>query len=487
MPTDEAALQQKPAPSYDATHLTRFRWVICVLLFFGTTLNYVDRQSLGFLGARLDRDLGIGDAAFGKISAAFAIAYAIGQTFAGRWLDKVGTRVGYAISLSLWSITSILHGFCRTALQFGVARVILGIVESPCYPASNKTAAEWFPKRERSTVMGFVNAGANVGVIIAAMLSVPLYARYGFRGVFLCTGGLGFIWLAFWIPLYRRPHEHPRVSPRELEHINSDPVAPAPPLGHPPTAMTWALYLLVGLVVGTGVGWLMAKPLHLTGWGSLLVGIIFGLALGPALCIARPILPYRQTWAFAASKFITDAIWYFFITWIAKFLFKQHQVDIQHLGLPFIIIYSMADLGSIAGGGLASYLIRRGLTLNVARKLAMAVCIAFIIPVCFATAVANPWTAIILLGMATAGHQGFSANQYSIVGDLFPKRAVGSVSGFGGTMGYIGASLYAVVCGAVLAGNHADYTPLMIVAGTGYVAAFVIIQLLSPTLQPAAI
>lgn len=507
MPTEEAALEPRAALGSQEP-VGRYRWVICALLFFGTTINYVDRQSLGFLGARLDKDLHIGDDAFGKINAAFAIAYAIGQTFAGRWLDKVGTRVGYAISLTLWSITSIVHGFCKTALGFGIARVVLGIVESPCYPADNKTAAEWFPKRERSTVMGFVNAGSNVGVIIAAVMSVPLYARFGFKGVFICTGALGFIWLAFWLPLYRKPHEHPSVSARELAHINSDPVEPAAPaensatptnwvnpsgttlpyetpLVKPATTMTWVLYLLVGLILGTGIGRLMAGALGVSGKASLLVGIVFGLALGPALCVARPILPYRQTWAFAASKFITDAIWYFFIVWIAKFLFKQHKVDIKNLGVPFIIIYTLADVGSIAGGGLASYLIRRGLTLNVARKLAMLICIAFIIPVCFATAVHSAWTAVILLGMATAGHQGFSANQYSIVGDLFPRRAVGSVSGFGGTLGYIGASLYAVVCGAVLTWNHSNYTPLMIVAGTGYVVAFLIIHLLVPKLQPA--
>ena len=486
MATQEATLPLEDQPAADS-RIPRYRWVICALLFFGTTINYVDRQALGFLGARLEKDLAIGDDAFGKINAAFALAYAIGQTFAGRWLDLVGTRMGYAISLTLWSIASIAHGFVRTALGFGIARVVLGLVESPCYPANNKTTAEWFPKRERSTVMGFVNAGSNLGVIIAAMLAVPLYMWFGFKGVFICTGSLGFIWLAFWLPIYRKPSEHRRITPRELAHINSDAAEPAALAAEPATLLTWAKFILIGAVIGTGIGFLMAGSIGLTGTGALLMGIGFGIALGVALCVARPILPYRQTWAFAASKFITDAIWYFFIVWIAKFLFKRHNVDIKNLGLPFIIIYTMADIGSIAGGWLSSAMIKRGMTINLARKAAMMICIAFIIPVCFATVVPNPWLAVILLGMATAGHQGFSANQYSIVSDMFPRRAVGSVSGFGGTLGYIGGSLYAIVCGSVLTRNHGSYTPLMIVAGTGYIVAFGIIHLLAPRLEPAAI
>ena len=486
MSTDQGTipLEQLSTPT---ERTGKYRWVICALLFFGTTINYVDRQALGFLGARLDRDLGIGDDAFGKINAAFALAYAIGQTFAGRWLDKVGTRLGYAVSLTLWSLAAIAHGFVRTPLGFGLARVVLGIVESPCYPANNKTAAEWFPKRERSTVMGFVNAGSNLGVIVAAMLAVPLYTHFGFRGVFVCTGSLGFIWLAFWLPLYRKPHEHPRVSARELAHINSDPEEPAAPLGMPATLATWAKFLLIGATVGTGVGWLMAGAIGLAGPAALLMGVGFGIALGMALCVARSILPYRQTWAFAASKFITDAIWYFFIVWIAKFLFKRHHVDIKNLGLPFIIIYSMADIGSIAGGWLGSALVHRGMTINHARKIAMLICAFMVVPVCFATIVPSPWAAVLLLGMATAGHQGFSANQYSLVSDMFPKRAVGSVSGFGGTLGYIGGSLYAIVCGSVLTWNHGNYMPLMIVASAGYLVAFLIIHLLAPRLEPARI
>jgi ACS family hexuronate transporter-like MFS transporter len=408
-----------------------YRWVICALLFFGTTINYVDRQVLSFLGPQLDKDLGIGDKAFGTISSAFAFSYAIGQTFAGRWLDYIGTRVGYAISLTLWSIASMAHAFVRTATGFSIARIFLGIAESPCYPANNKTTAEWFPKRERATVMGFINAGTNLGVVIAAALATPLYGRFGFTGVFLFTGGLGFLWLAFWIPIYRKPHEHPRVTARELAHITSDPEEP------------------------TGkVRWLR------------LIG-------------------FRQTWAFAASKFITDAIWYFFIVWTAKFLYKTHQVDIKHLGLPFIIIYTMADIGSIAGGWLSSNLIHRGMTINQARKVAMFICICCILPVMTATKVPTAWAAVVLLGFATAGHQGFSANQYAIVSDMFPKRAVGSVSGFGGTWGYLGASFWSLVCGVILERNGGNYTPLMIIAGAAYLVAFSLVLGLAPHLEPA--
>jgi ACS family hexuronate transporter-like MFS transporter len=429
------AIDRSPSPALmyaPSDHRTQFRWVICALLFFGTTLNYVDRQVLGMLGPRLQAELKISDNSFGKINGAFAIAYAVGQLFAGRWLDKVGTRIGYTVSLLLWSVTSMAHALVRTALGFGVARAVLGIVESPCYPANNKIAAEWFPQRERSTVMGFVNAGANCGVVVAAVMAAYMMNRqFGWRATFIGTGALGFFWLLFWIPLYRRPAEHPRVSPAELAHINSD-------AAEAPGKMRW-LHLMV--------------------------------------------LP--QTWSFAASKFITDAIWFFFIVWTAKFFAARHQMDIKHLGVPFLVIYSMADLGSIFGGWIASAFIRRGLTVNRARKLAMLICISCIIPVCFATIVPGHWQAIVLLGMATAGHQGFSANQYAIVTDMFPRRAVGSVSGFGGFVGYIGASLYSWLCGGMLEHNGHNYTPLMIIAGTGYLVAFMIIQGFAPRLEPA--
>ena len=457
--------------------------MICALLFFGTTINYVDRQALSFLGTRLETDLGIGDADFGKIGAAFAMAYAIGQTFAGRWLDIVGTRIGYAISLTLWSFAAIAHGFVTTPLGFGIARLFLGLAESPCYPANNKTTAEWFPKKERSTVMGFVNAGSNLGVIIAAVMAVPLYTHFGFKGVFICTGGIGFIWLAFWLPMYRKPEEHPKVTKAELEYIHHDVGEEAPEVVNPASWMDWAKFMLIGLFLGSLVGWLLSGSFKLGGKEAIIMGLGFGVASGIALCVARPILHHRQTWAFAASKFITDAIWYFFIFWIAKFLAARHHIDIKNLGMPFIVIYTMADVGSIVGGWLSSGFMHRGMSTNSARKLGMIICIACIIPVIFATVVSKPWICIILLGMATAGHQGFSANQYSIVGDMFPKRMVAAVSGFGGTLGYIGASLYSLVCGKVLSGNGNNYTPLMIIAGCGYVVAFAIIQLFSPKLE----
>jgi ACS family hexuronate transporter-like MFS transporter len=443
MPTADQASAAATAPGtggplplqYDPSagqKVGSYRWVICALLFFGTTINYVDRQVLNFLGPHLDHDLGIGDKAFGKITSAFALSYAIGQTFAGRWLDYIGTRIGYALSLTLWSIASMSHAFVRTAMGFSIARILLGIAESPCYPANNKTTAEWFPKRERATVMGFINAGTNLGVVIAAALATPLYMHFKFTGVFLFTGGLGFVWLAFWLPIYRKPHEHPRVSARELAHITSDPEE------------------------GVGkIRWLR-------------------------------LIAFRQTWAFAASKFITDAIWYFFIVWTAKFLAgKPHHIDIKNLGLPFIVIYTMADVGSIAGGWLSSSLIKRGMTINRARKMAMFFCICCILPVMSASKVPSAWAAVILLGFATAGHQGFSANQYAIVSDMFPKRAVGSVSGFGGTWGYLGGSLWSLCCGVILDRNGSNYTPLMIVAGLAYLVAFSLIQGLAPHLEPA--
>jgi ACS family hexuronate transporter-like MFS transporter len=409
---------------------TQFRWVICALLFFGTTLNYVDRSVLSLIGVRFQQDLKINDEQFGTIGAAFAYAYAIGQLFAGRWLDKVGTRVGYTISLLLWSLISMGHSLVSTFLGFAIVRALLGVVESPCYPANNKTAAEWFPRRERSTVMGFVNAGANLGVVIAAVMAPFLYKHFGWRAVFIGTGALGFVWLAFWIPLYRKPHEHLRVSAAELAHINSDPE-------EAPGKLRWLHLMLL-----------------------------------------------RQTWAFAGSKAITDAIWYFFTVWLAKFLAARHHMELSSLGVPFLVIYTMADLGSIFGGWLASAMIRRGLTINHARKVAILICISCILPVSMATVVPHAWQAVILFGLATAGHQGFSANQYALVTDMFPRRAIGSVSGFGGFLGYMAAARYSKFCGKLLQHNGHNYTPLMIIAGTGYLVAFVIIQGFAPRLEP---
>ena len=306
----------------DRPAISSFRWIILSLLVLATSLNYLDRLILAVLGPEICRDFKIDDAQYGHIMAAFAISYAIGQVVAGGWLDRVGTRIGFAVSLVAWSLASLSHAFMRTALGFGISRSALGIAESPNFPAATKTIAEWFPRRERAFAMGWVNAGSNFGSILAPLVVLKLADSYGWQWAFVITSAGGLLWVALWLPIYRKPAEHPRVSADELALINSD--APEPTVAVP--------------------------------WHTL--------------------LSYRQTWAFGVGKFFTDAVFWFFLTWTPKvFATVYHvKIDLAGLGPPLVIIASMAAVGSIAGGGLSSTMIRRGVGVNVARKMAMLVC-----------------------------------------------------------------------------------------------------------------
>ncbi len=412
--------------------MTHFRWVILGLVFFGTTINYVDRLVMGILATPLQKQYHISDVQYGYIQSAFALSYAAGQLISGGILDKIGTRIGYAAALTAWSISSIAHALARGPWSFGICRAALGFSESPNFPAATKTLAEWFPKRERALAFGFVNAGTNMGAIIAPAVVPVIAANYGWQWAFIGTGTIGFIWLLFWIPLYRRPAEHPRVSPAELALINSDPPEPT---------------------------------VHVP-WVSL--------------------LGYRQAWSFAIAKFLTDSMWWFYMTWFPKFLNKQHNLDLLNIGLPLIIIYLMSDVGSISGGWLSSSMIKRGVSINRARKTAILICALGVVPIMFAQNVSGLWSAVLIMGLATAAHQGFSSNIYTTVSDMFPRRAVASVAGMGGTCGYIGASLFQVLVGYSVE-RQQNYLLPFICAGSAYLVAFVAIQLLAPRLEPAIV
>lgn len=428
-----------PSGLGDPTRISRYRWVILALLFFAITINYVDRLVMAMLGPELCKTYSISNKTFGYITGAFAIAYALGQLASGAWLDKIGTRLGFMISLTLWSLASALHATVpmlalagvSIPLGFGIMRTLLGVSESPSYPAAVKTISEWFPKRERAFAMGVVNGGSNLGAILAPAVVPWLAFKFGWQAAFIGTGAIGLVWLCFWIPMYRRPQEHPRCSPAELAYINSDPPEPV-----------------------TKVPWLT------------LIG-------------------YRQAWGFALSKFITDSIWWFYMTWIPLFFSRTFDLTPQKIGLPLIVVYVMADLGSIGGGFISSYLIQHGWSINKARKFTLLACALCVTPLAFAGHVTSQWGMVYLLGLATAAHQGFSSNQYTLVSDMFPRRAVGSVSGLGGTLGYIGASLYAVFCGGHLDKTHDNYSYLFIIAGLAYLVAFAIIHLFAPRLEAA--
>src|SRR5689334_10955360 len=303
-----------PVDYASGARATRFRWVILALVFFAITINYIDRNVMGLVAPVVRDQFNIDARAYGYVTGAFALCYALGQAVSGRWLDWIGTRVGYAVALAAWSIASMLHAVAGSALGFALMRGLLGVTESPAYPAANKTLAEWFPKKERALAMGFANAGANVGSILAPIMVTYLVTNHGWQWAFLGTGGIGLLWLAFWIPLYRRPDEHPRVNPAELAHIHSDPPEP------------------------TGkVPWLR-------------------------------LLTFRQAWGFALGKFLTDPIWSFYLFWLPTFFKDRFDANLSGVALPMVVIYVMADVGSIGGGWLSSALIKRGWSINHARK-----------------------------------------------------------------------------------------------------------------------
>ena len=425
-------MNQTMNPIQEKMKIGHYRWLICALIFFATTINYVDRAVLGVLAPTLRTEIGWTDQEYGYISAAFTLAYAIGFLVAGWFIDKVGTRYGYAIYLTIWSLAAAAHALVRSAFGFGVARFALGIGESGNFPAAIKTVAEWFPKKERALATGIFNAGSNVGAIIAP-LTVPWIAlNWGWQEAFIFTGLAGLIWIAFWIPVYHRPAEHPKLSKEELAHIESDPP-------DPPAKISWF-----------------------------------------------KLLTFKQTWAFSIGKFLTDAIWWFYLFWFPLFMNDRFGVDLRTIGIPMIIVYVLADFGSVGGGWLSSALMKRNWTVNAARKTAMLVCAILILPVAIAPHVSGQWVAVILIGVAAAAHQGFSANIFTTSSDMFPRKAVGSVVGIGGFAGAIGGFFMNLGAGW-LKQNTGSYEIMFAIAGVVYLIALLIMHLLVPKLEPAII
>ena len=411
----------------------RLRWSICALLFFATTINYVDRQVIGILSKDLQAAFHWTELDYGNIVAAFNAAYALGLLVAGRLIDRFGTKIGYAAALTVWSLAAMSHALARSALGFGIARATLGLGEAGNFPAAIKTVAEWFPKKERALATGIFNAGSNVGAIIAP-LTVPWIATHlGWQWAFILTGAIGLVWLAFWLPFYSRPETHPRLSRAELDHIQSDPADTA----------------------GGKTPWLR-------------------------------LIPHRETSAFAIGKYLTDPIWWFYLYWVPPFLRQNYGLDLTSIGLPLIAIYVVADVGSIGGGWLSSTFIKHGWSINRARKTAMLICALLVVPIIFASGAKNLWLAVGLIGLAAAAHQGFSANIFTTVSDMFPRRAVGSVVGIGGMAGAFAGSTMAVIVGYILQVTGGNYRIPFYMAGLAYLIALLIIQLLVPKLEPVA-
>jgi ACS family hexuronate transporter-like MFS transporter len=414
------------------SNIGHYRWVICALLFFATTVNYVDRSVLGVLAPTLRTEIGWTDQYYGYIASAFTLAYAIGFLFAGWLIDKIGTRIGYTIYLVVWSAAAAAHGLARSALDFGLARFCLGIGESGNFPAAIKTVAEWFPKKERALATGIFNAGTNVGAVVAPAVVPWIALNWGWQAAFVLTGVIGLVWIVFWWPVYRKPSEHSKISQTELAYIESDPP-------DPPAKISWSR-----------------------------------------------LLPHSQTWAYSIGKFMIDAIWWFYLFWFPLFLNDRFGVDLKGIGLPLITVYLLADVGSVFGGWLSSSLIGKGWTVNVARKATMLICAIFILPVTMAPIVSGEWLAVWLVGIAAAAHQGFSANLFTTASDMFPKKAVGSVVGIGGFAGGMGGFFMNLGAGW-LKQNTGSYLIMFLIAGFAYLIALLVFHLLAPKLEPAKI
>lgn len=411
-----------------ATTAGRYRWVICALLFAATAINYVDRQMIGVLKPTLQAEMGWSESDFANIIFWFQLAYAIGYVGFGRIVDVVGARLGYTVAIVIWTISHMAHGLAGSVTQFALARAGLGIGEAGNFPAGIKAVTEWFPQKERAYAIGLFNAGANVGAIITPLLVPVIVLAFDWRMAFYVTGVFGILWLIAWLAIYRRPSEHPRVSASELAYIEQDPADPVTPIG----------------------------------WGRLLM--------------------VRETWAYAIGKFCIDPIWWFFLFWLPGYLFQRYDLDLKTFGLPLAAIYLISDGGSIAGGWLSSKLIAKGWTVNRARKLTMFICACCVVPIFFAQSITSVWSAVLVIGLATAAHQAFSANLYTIPSDMFPRGAVGSVVGIGGTIGAVGGMSMALFTGHILDSTNNDYRVLFAVAGSAYFVALLAIHLLSPRL-----
>jgi len=407
------------------------RWIICALLFFATTVNYVDRQVIGILAPKLGKEIGWNEQQYAIIVVCFQAAYALGMLLSGPLIDKLGTRIGYALMLFIWSLAGAAHGLARSVFGFASARFALGLGEAGNFPAAIKTVAEWFPRKERALATGLLNAGTNVGAIIAPLTVPWITLHWGWPWAFYLTGFIGLVWLAFWMPMYHRPQEHPKITKIEFDYIMSD----------PPDK-------------GTKIPWLS-------------------------------LLPHRQTWAFVVGKFLPDAVWWFYLYWAPKFLYNNFGVDLKQVGLPLVVIYLVADVGSVGGGWISSHMIKRGWSVNAARKLTMLFCALCIVPVTFAPMTKNLWVAVGLISLAAAAHQGWSANIFTFASDMFPRHAVGSVVGIGGFSGAVGGMILSYSIGSILQATGGNYVPIFIIAACIYLSAILMIHLLAPKMEPA--
>jgi MFS transporter, ACS family, hexuronate transporter len=408
----------------------RYRWMIVALLFFATTVNYIDRTMLGLLKTDLSKEFGWTEDDYGNIVTAFQAAYAFGFLLMGWLIDRLGPKIGYAIAITIWTVGHVAHGFSSSIAAFMASRVVLGIGEAGHFPAVVRASSEWFPQKERSYAIGWVNSATTIGVILTAPTLWVFMTLLGldWRETFIYSGIFGVILLGLWWFIFSSPRESGKVSEAELAWIEHDP----------------------------------PEKVEQIGWGTLVTK--------------------REAWAFAVAKFLTDPVWFLMLFWLPSYFSSTYDVDLKVVLLPMIIMYLLSDVGSIMGGWFSSRLIQTGRSVNFARKATMLAAGCFVLPLLFVTQIENMWLAVLLIGCALAGHQAFSSNLLSIPPDMFPKRAVGSAIGLGGFMGGIGGMIMAKSTGLVLDATNGNYTIIFAICTTVYFIAVAAIHLLSPKL-----
>ena len=423
-----------------------YRWTICGLIFFATTINYLDRAVISLLKSTLTTEMHWDDADYANVEIAFKLSYAIGLLLAGRIIDKMGTKKGYAWATGLWSLSAVSHAFANSVFGFGVARTALGLTEAGNFPAAIKTVAEWFPKKERALATGIFNSGANIGAIIAP-LTVPFIAfHYGWKWTFIITGLIGFVWLFFWLRMYTTPKDSKKLSKEEYDYIHSDDVEPTE-----------------ASIIEDGVKYTWAK-----------------------------LLSYKQTWAFAIGKLLTDPIWWFYLFWLPDFLESQYQLKGTAVALPVATVYTISTIGSVWGGWLPMSLIKKNWPSFKARKTSMLIYAFLVLPILFAQYLGsiNMWLAVLVIGIAAAAHQAWSANIFTTASDMFPKRAVGSVTGIGGMFGSLGGILLSLLVQKKLFVYYRSidqietaYYIMFVFCGVAYLSAWLIMHLLAPKMD----
>ncbi len=422
-------VSRAPEPS---EKIGRYRWIVVSLLFAAMVINYVDRQTIGLLKADLSKEFGWDETHYADLVFYFQLAYAIAYLAWGKIMDKIGARWGFGIAFLIWQVAHIAHAGASHITGFIAARMGLGIGEAGGFPGGIKAVAEWFPKKERAFATGLFNAGTNIGAIVTPLVVPGIVLAFGWQMAFIVTGVAGLVWLPIWLLVYRRPREAKGLSSTELAYIEQDP----------------------------------ADPVEKIAWTKLLTK--------------------RETWAYALGKFLIDPIWWMFLFWLPDFLGKRYGLDLKTFGPPLIAIYLLSDVGSVAGGWMSSTLMKNGATINKARKLTMLVCALLAVPVIFASYASSVWLAVVIIGVATAAHQGFSANLYTLPSDVFPRGAVGSVVGIGGMLGAFGGMVFSKYIGKVL-DSIGTYAPIFLVAGSAYLIALLVVHLLTPKMEPVKI